>query len=120
MISVQIPAFGETEFFDNQINKTSRVVLIPDSPEGQFSEYCRLLAQNGFQQAELNSSMKIRFAAFQKNNMGVFVNYFMNTKELQIVVEEECAYFSYTDNCMPETVQPQLTQVKPFYYGLVL
>ncbi len=118
MISVQIPAFGEKEFFDNQINKTARVVLIQNSSECRFSEYCRLLTQDGFQQTELISSPHRRFASFQKNSTGVFVNFFSNTKELQIVVEEECAYFSYTDNCMPETVQPQLTQVKPFYYGL--
>lgn len=118
MISVQIPAFGETEFFDNRINKTARVVLIPNSPECRFSEYCRLLRQDGFNQTELISLNHREFAAFQKENTGVFLNFFSNTAELQIVVEEDCAYFSYQDNCLTENVQPQLSQIKPAYYGL--
>ncbi len=118
MISFEIPAFGEKQFFDNQMNKTARVVLIPDSSECRFSDYCQLLRQAGFRQTELVSLTHRRFAAFQKDNTGVFVNFFANTSELQIVVEENCAYFSYTDTCMPETVQPELIQVKPAYYGL--
>jgi len=118
MISVQIPAFGETEFFDNQLNKTARVVLIPNSSEGRFSEYCRFFKEDGFNQTELVSLSHRRFAAFRKGSIGVFVNFFSNTAELQIVVEENCAYFSYTDNCMPEVVQPEFIQVKPAYYGL--
>ncbi len=118
MISVQIPAFGETEFFDNKMNKTARVVLIPNSPEGRFSEYCNLLRQNGFNQAELVFLPHRRFAAFQKDSTGVFVNFFSNTAELQIVMEDNCAYFSYSDNCMPAIVQPGLIQVKPAYYVL--
>lgn len=118
MISVQIPAFGETEFFDNKMNETARVVLIPNSPECRFSEYCRLLMQSGFNQTELVSLPHRRFAAFQKDSSGVFLNFFANTDELQIVTEENCAYFSFSDNCMPATVQPELIQVKPAYYGL--
>ena len=118
MFSIQLPAFGETEFFDNQMNKTARVVLIPHSPESRFSEYCQLLNQSGFTQTELVSLSHRRFAAFQKETIGVFVNYFANTSELQVVVEEDCAYFSYTDTCKPAVVQPQLTQVRLRDFGL--
>ena len=118
MLTVPIPAFGETEFFDNAMNKAARVVLIPNTPDCRFSEYCRLLKQGGFHQTELVSLSHRRFAAFQKDSTGVFVNFFANTAELQIVVEENSAYFSFGDNCLPETVQPQLTQVKPSYFGL--
>jgi len=118
MFSIQLPAFGETEFFDNQMNKTARVVLIPNSSDCRFDEYCALLTQAGFAQTELVSLAHRCFAAFQKDSTGVFVNYFANTSELQVVVEEDCAYFSYTDNCKPETVQPQLTQVRLRDFGL--
>ena len=93
MISFEIPAFGEKQFFDNQLNKTARVVLIPDSSECRFSDYCQLLRQAGFRQTELVSLTHRRFAAFQKDNTGVFVNFFANTSELQIVVEENCTLY---------------------------
>ena len=118
MLPFQIPAFGETEFFDNYMNKAARVVLIPNSPDYRFAEYSRLLTEAGFVQTELVSLAHRRFAAFQKDSTGVFLNYFMGTQEMQIVVEENCAYFSYTDNCQPVSVQPQLTQVKLSGYGL--
>ena len=118
MLPFQLPAFGETEFFDNQMNKTARVVLIPHSPESRFMAYCQLLNQSGFTQTELVSLSHRRFAAFQKETIGVFVNYFANTEELQVVTEENCAYFSYTDTCKPAVVQPQLTQVMLSSYGL--
>ncbi len=118
MLNVQIPAFGETEFFDNRINKTSRVVLIPNSTDCRFSEYCRLLRKDGFNRTEQVSMDHRRFAAFQKENTGVFLNFFSSTAELQIVVEEKCSYFSYQDNFTAEIVQPELIQVKPAYYGL--
>lgn len=118
MLPFQLPAFGETEFFDNYMNKTARVVLIPNSPNSRFTEYGRLLTDGGFVQTELVSLPHRSFAAFQKDSTGVFLNYFVGTSEMQIVVEEDCAYFSYTDNCKPEIVQPQLTQVALSDFGL--
>lgn len=118
MLPFSLPAFGETKYFDNQMNQTARVVLIPNSPAHRFTDYCALLAENGFVQSELVSLSHRRFAAFQNGTTGVFLNYFAGTSEMQVVVEENCAYFSYTDTCQPAVVQPQLTQVKLSGYGL--
>ena len=118
MYSIKLPAFGETKFFDDRINNTSGVVLISDSADSRFSEYCRFLQQDGFGRVELVSHSHRKFAAFQKDDTGVFVNYFSNTSELQLVIEKDCKYFSYEDKSMPEAVQPQFIQVKPAYYGL--
>lgn len=118
MISFSLPAFGETEFFEDRINKNSHVTVIPDSTSHRFSEYCKLLINDGFTQAELDSRPHRKFAAFQNGNTGVFVNFFANTREIQIVIEENSIYFSYEDKCRQESVQPQFVQVKPAYYGL--
>lgn len=118
MISVHLPAFGETEYIETQENNASRVVLIQDAPASGFGDYCALLEQEGFVRKELASAQHRSFAAYEKEGWGVFVNYFANTAELQIVVEENSAYFSYKDNGGEVCTTPQLTQVKLVDYGL--
>ena len=118
MFPINIPAFGETEYFDNQENKAARVVLIPNSAADRYTEYCTLLEQAGFAPKELFTADHRRFSAYEKDGWGVFVNYFANTAQLQLVVEENTPYFSYTDRCADACTPPQLTQVYLSSYGL--
>lgn len=118
MFPVSIPAFGETEYFDNQENKAARVVLIPQRTPASFHDYCTLLEQAGFVQKELFTADHRRFSAYEKDGWGVFVNYFANTAQLQLVMEENTSYFSYADSCAEACTTPQLTQVYLSDYGL--
>lgn len=118
MENLLIPAFGETQYFDDQENRASRVVLIPDSQPSRFDDYCALLQEKGFVQKEQFTADHRSFAAYEKDGWGVFVNYFANTREVQLVVEENTAYFSYTDDGREACVTPRITQVYLSDYGL--
>lgn len=118
MFPVQLPAFGETTYFDNQENKACRVVLISDAQVESFAAYCALLKEADFLCGEIFSAEHRCFAAFEKDGWGVFINYFAGTKELQLVVEENSAYFSYVDCTGEAVVTPRLTQLYLTDYGL--
>ena len=77
---VQIPAFCETEYFDNQMNQDARVVLLPQAEASRFADYCGLLTREGFAQRERRSDPYGEYAAFYKDGWGVFVNYFANSR----------------------------------------
>ena len=53
MSKLQFPAFGETEYFDDQENRMARVVLIPHAAPTAFSDYCAVLEKAGFVCREL-------------------------------------------------------------------
>ena len=118
MLPFSIPVFGETDYSAEQMNRSSRVVLIPNCPARRFADYCELLAKNGFSEKERFSAPHRSYATFQKDTFGVFLNYFSGTSELQLVTEENCAYFSYTDTCGAAVTTPQLTQLKLKDFGL--
>ena len=118
MFPIQIPAFGETEIFDNQENNSSRVVLIPESTQEAYENYCALLEKEGFAAKEAFCADHRRFAAYEKDGWGVFVNYFAGTQQLQLVMEENTAYFSCADTQGDPCVQPRLTQLSLCDYGL--
>ena len=115
---LSIPAFGETKCFDNQLNRDARVVLIPGAEASRFADYCDLLTREGFAQRERRSDERHAFAAFYQGGTGVFVNFFANTRELQLVVEEHTKYFSYSNTCGAPCVAPQITQLKLLDYGM--
>lgn len=118
MFPLQIPAFGEAEYFDNQENKAARVVLIPQVNASSFQAYHDLLLRSGFVCREQENLTHRQFAAYEKDGWGVFVNYFANTAQLQLVMEENTNYFSYSDTCGPVCTTPRLTQVYLSDYGL--
>lgn len=118
MFSISLPAFGEIEYFDNQENRDCRVILIPNTPASRFFAYCGLLSAEGFAQKELFTANHRCFAAWEKDGWGVFLNYFANTAELQVVIEENSAYGSYWSSCGAVCTTPRLTQVKLGDYAL--
>jgi len=115
---IQIPAFGEIGYSDIQENKTSRVILIPNTQSARFDDYCALLERAGFVCKERFTADHRSFAAYAKDSWGVFLNYFANTAELQIVVEENSTYFSFSDTEGQVCTTPRVTQVMQVDYGL--
>ncbi len=118
MFPITVPAFSETDYFDNNESKTSRVVLINGATAKLFADYCELFEKEGFLQKETVCKDHRSFAAYQKDGWGVFINYFARTFELQIITEENSAYFSFEDKCGEFVTTPQFTQVKLVDYGL--
>lgn len=118
MHTLNIPAFGETNFTDHRTNATCRVVTVPDAEDGAFDAYSALLEQNGFHKKETSKQGAHRFAAYQKGDDGVFLNDWRTTRELRIATETNCRYFAYTDVCGEATVAPQITQVHLEDFGL--
>ena len=118
MLNLQLPAFGETQYFDHQENRMARVVLIENAAPTAFADYCALLQKEGFVCQETADMGHRAFAALEKDGWGVFVNHFQNTAQLQLVVEENTQYFSYRDCPGEACATPQLTQVHLSDYGL--
>jgi len=114
---IGIPAFGETAFFDNRITDDFRVVLLENVSADRFHKYCRLLQSEGFRVEEETLPHR-SFAACQKGSTGIFINYFANTAQLQLVLEENCSYFDFRDVGGEDCVTPRVTQLNLSDYGL--
>ncbi len=112
MEKLKIPAFGESKCIENRENKNTRVFVIPHVDEDAFAAYASLFEENGYTKKEEYRIEKHRFAAFSKRKKGVFLNYFDLVRELYIVIEDNCAYFSYSDLSRGISVDPQITQIE--------
>lgn len=118
MLDNIIPAFGEKEYIENKENKNTRVIYIANATSQTFEKYCKLLEDNRFAKKEETHSEYVQYAAYQNENCGVFLNYFSNTNEMEIVIEDNCNYFSYTDICLNEKVSAQITQIYLEDFGM--
>ncbi len=118
MIPFEIPAFGETKYFDDRMTNNSRVVLLEERKPEDFRAYCDLMARNGYTCKEQFSASHRSYAAYEKDGAGIFINYYAGTAQVQIVVEDNCAYFTYEDQMGEVCVKPQITQVFLSDYGL--
>jgi len=118
MFPLPIPAFGEINCVCHQENRSTRVVLIDGAAAENFAAYCALFKKARFSRRQRFISDHRRFAAYEKDGWGVFINYFAATAQLQLVMEENTAYFSYADHGGPAVTSPQLTQVYLSDYGL--
>lgn len=118
MFPISLPAFQEQTYYEAQENAAARVLLFPEAAPARFDAYCSLLENNGFSREEAFCTEYQRFAAYRNGGWGVFLNFFHNTAELQLVVEEDSPYFSYQDICLSSTVAPQISQVCLRDYGM--
>ena len=113
----RIPAFGE-ECTIHDENKNTQVVTIQRATEALFSQYGKWLTGNGFVRREMRSTDDRHYAAYCREGDGVFLNYYGRTAELVIVMETDCAYFSYTDRLSDQRVSPQITQLHLEDFGM--
>lgn len=113
-----IPAFDETNFTDLQSTKSTRVINICDAAENAFSDYCRLLGDNGWEEKEKREQACFTYAAYASEGYGIFLNYYKQIRELNIVIEEDTKYFSFNDQPGQFKVAPQVTQKALEDYGM--
>ena len=118
MTNINLPAFGETQFFDNYTNATCRAISIENAEEGAFDAYIALFEQNGFDKKEEYIQGSHRYAALARGNDCIFINDYRATRQLRIVSETDCRYFAYADVCGEPIVAPQITQVHLEDFGL--
>ena len=118
MTDVKIPAFCEADCTENRENKTNVAWTIKNADAKAFDSYVELFCNDGYTKMEENHNGKNRFAALLKGSEGIFINYFGNIGELRIVDEEECNYFSFCDEGLVYTVDPQITQITLEDFGL--
>ena len=115
---LKIPAFCEENYTMRQANSHCRICRIPDAQSASFDAYVAYAKEEGFAQKEVRHEDFWLYAAMQNGTQGLFLNYFVNTGELFISLEEECGYFEYTDPVLPSRVTPQITQVMLEDFGL--
>lgn len=113
-----LPAFGEVGYFDHIANQKNRVITIPNADVEAFDAYCSLFEKNGCEKREAYQRAEHFFAAYSDGETGYFINYFGSVRELTLVAEESCRYFSYEDMSASACVDPQITQVKLKDYGM--
>ena len=118
MANLILPAFGENVISDIKTNETARAVIIGDVDESVFEKYCTYFKNNGFFEKENRKLADNLFASFYADGVGVFMTYYVNIGELNIITEEECKYFDYTDTVREKSVTPQITQVHLEDFGL--
>ena len=112
------PAFGETDYSETRENNTARVFVLHNAEVASFDAYCHMLKQMNYIPREHYMREGHSFAAYEKDGEGLFLNYFHAVRELYIVAEENCRYFSYTDTSQAETVSVQITQVELEDFGM--
>ncbi|MBQ8431688.1 MAG: hypothetical protein IJX28_02285 [Clostridia bacterium] len=118
MSTFSLPAFGETEYTLHRENRTSQVLNLSNVDDSSLESYTTYFEALGFVKKESYQNGLHRFVALQKDSIGIFLNFFSKIRELSVVVEEDCNYFSYTDIPGRARVTPQITQVKLTDYGL--
>ncbi len=115
---MKFPAFGETTFFETRENASAITYILPQSERHAFDAYCALLLKNGYEQKESYCNNGHCFAAFSRADEGVFLNYYEAIRELTLVTEEHCRYFSYRDQAPAACVCAQITQIALEVFGL--
>ena len=118
MTKLQFPAFGESEYSDEQESKDVRVIILENATADQLDTYCRLLETQGYTQMQRQLLPHRCFCAYRKKQEGIFLNFFNGTKQLQILTEKKSTYFDYQDTGLGVCTTPRLTQVYLSDYGL--
>ena len=117
-MGIPIPAFGEVNYAETVSNRNTRIVNISDADVQMFDAYLKKLEECGYSLEEQRSCGQNRYAAFKKENTGIFLNYYDALAELNIAIEENCGYFSFDAQEGAPIVSPQITQVHLVDFGM--
>jgi len=118
MKNLTIPAFCETNYEEHQENRNSKVYYFSQTAPSAFEDYGKLFEEHGFSKKEEYRMDSHRFAAYFRDGVGIFVNSFGELQEMSIVVEQNCAYFSYSDENGTPCATPQITQIALDDFGM--
>ena len=118
MKKINIPAFGETEYFESRENAHSTVVTFPHADSSAFSEYCKLFGSCGWERKEYRRTDTHLYAAYSDGENALFLNYFSAVRELSVVMETDCGYFSYSDRPRSTAATPEITQLELEDFGM--
>ncbi|MBR2615559.1 MAG: GNAT family N-acetyltransferase, partial [Clostridia bacterium] len=112
------PAFGETDFHEDRISNTVRVLVLHGVEEDALGRYCALLEKDGYVKKESDEKESYQYAAYEKDGCGYFLNYFPAIRELTLVRERDSAYFSYEDRMLEPLYTPTVTQIALKDFGM--
>lgn len=106
------------ELSENFANKKNHIRTISHLEEEKFQEYCSVLIEQGFVQKEVRCLKEKYFVAYEREDSGLFLNYYKNTAELSIALEKNCRYFAWKDMSVMHCVPAQITQVHLEDFGM--
>ncbi len=118
MLPFCFPLFGETDFLPCKLNDRSHGCVIPHSDRDTFARYCQAMEERGFSREERRETPLHSFAAYRLKDQGIFINFYENLHELNLIVEDGCSYFDFQDTPLPAIVSPQIDQVDLDDFGL--
>ena len=118
MKKINLPAFGEEKYYVNRENSKAVVMSVDSADKGLFDNYSRLLSERGYEKKEEYVNGTQHYASFFKDGIGYFLNYYGGIKELRVVEEDECNYFSFSDDAGKSTVAPTLSQLSLEDFGM--
>ncbi len=106
------------KYADVNVNVSSRVINIENITSEDMSAYCQKIEAEGFEKKEHSEKTFLKHVAYYKDGKSIFLNYFINISELNIAIEENCNYFSYSDKKGESIVSPQITQLHLEDFGM--
>lgn len=115
---IKFPAFNEENTKIVNVNRKANIYKAFGVNSESFEKYCVLFSDSGYSLKEQSDNGVYKYAAFFKDNEGIFVNFFNRTNELYFVSESDCKYFSFADNPLNNCVEPQITQLYQEDYGM--
>lgn len=118
MKDILLPAFGETDFTETAENANARLIVLRDATDETFRDYCALLEREGCTRRESYETSAVHFAAFEGDKTGYFLTYFPRIGEMNVIVERDCAYFSYRNNTRALALPTLVTQPELVDFGL--
>ncbi len=118
MKKITLPAFGEEKYYVNRENSKAVVMSVENADKELFDDYCRQLSELGYEKKEEYVNGTQNYAAYFGDGVGYFLNHYGGIKELRVVENNECNYFSFSDNAGESIVQPQITQLTLEDFGM--
>lgn len=118
MKNMPFPQTGISVVNENQENRNARVLSFAQADAAAFDAYCAQLSAEGYVEKEAYTQGMHRFAAFQLDDCGIFVNYYGSAHELRVVAEGNCTYFHHSDRPGKASVSAQITQLALENFGM--
>ena len=94
------------------------VVRMQEKSSEEYEQRCAFVEKSGFSLRACRVTEAGCFRAYQRNEHAVFLNYYPNIGQITVVLEENCAYFTFSDTPRQHRLPPQITQVHLEDFGM--